>query len=100
MTTPTTPKKRGRPKGSGPKLPAKAKAKPRVKTAPKVEVKPAPATNSLPINPFIEFCIGRPHTKAKYFLLIVCSLNCFAKFMCEELFFAIIIIPLVSLSSL
>ena len=53
MTTPTTPKKRGRPKGSGPKLPAKAKAKPRVKTAPKVEVKPAPATNSLPVNPFI-----------------------------------------------
>jgi len=55
MTTPTTtPKKRGRPKGSGPKLPAKTKAKPRVKEAPKEEsVKPAPATNSLPVNPFI-----------------------------------------------
>ena len=52
MTTPTTtPKKRGRPKSTGPKLPAKAKAKPRVKVD--AEVKPAPATNSLPVNPFI-----------------------------------------------
>ena len=49
MTTPTTtPKKRGRPKGSGVKLPSKAKAKP----APKKEA-PAPATNSLPVNPFV-----------------------------------------------
>ena len=55
MTTPTTtPKKRGRPKSTGPKLPAKTKAKPRVKVEPKEEsVKPAPATNSLPTNPFI-----------------------------------------------
>ena len=55
MTTTPTPKKRGRPaKSSGPKLPAKTKAKPRVKAAPKEEdVKPAPATNSLPVNPFI-----------------------------------------------
>ena len=55
MTTTPTPKKRGRPaKSSGPKLPAKTKAKPRVKVAPKEEdVKPAPATNSLPVNPFI-----------------------------------------------
>ena len=54
MTTPTTtPKKRGRPKGSGPKLPAKSKAK-QVEVTPKEEsVKPAPATNSLPTNPFI-----------------------------------------------
>ena len=52
MTTPTTtPKKRGRQKSTGPKLPAKAKAKPRVKVD--AEVKPAPATNSLPVNPFI-----------------------------------------------
>ena len=52
MTTQTTtPKKRGRPKSTGPKLPAKAKAKPRVKGD--AEVKPAPATNSLPVNPFI-----------------------------------------------
>ena len=48
MTTPTTtPKKRGRPKSTGPKLPAKTKAKPRAKGKPKKE-KPAPATNSLP----------------------------------------------------
>ena len=48
-TTKTTPKKRGRPpKSTGPKLPAKAKAKPRVKTP-----AAAPATDSLPINPFI-----------------------------------------------
>ena len=55
MTTPTTtPKKRGRPKSTGAKLPAKSKAKPRVKEASKEEsVKPAPATNSLPVNPFI-----------------------------------------------
>ena len=54
MTTPTTPKKRGRPKSTGPKLPAKTKAKPRAKAEPKeVSVKPAPATNSLPTNPFI-----------------------------------------------
>ena len=56
MTTPTTtPKKRGRPaKSAGPKLPAKSKAKSRAKVAPKEEtVKPAPATNSLPVNPFI-----------------------------------------------
>ena len=55
MTTPTTtPKKRGRPKSTGPKLPAKTKAKARVKEEPKEEsVKPAPATNSLPTNPFI-----------------------------------------------
>ncbi len=51
MTTPTTtPKKRGRPKGSGPKLPAKSKAKP----APKVKAESVvPATDSLPVNPFI-----------------------------------------------
>ena len=50
MTTTPTPKKRGRPaKSSGPKLPAKTKAKPRVKA----DVKPAPDTNSLPSNPFI-----------------------------------------------
>ena len=50
MTTPTTPKQRGRPPKSttGPKLPAKAKSKPRVKEAPA-----APATDSLPINPFV-----------------------------------------------
>ena len=55
MTTPTTtPKKRGRPKSTGPKLPAKTKAKPMAKAEPKeVSVKPAPATNSLPVNPFI-----------------------------------------------
>ena len=57
MTTPTTtPKKRGRPKGSGPKLPAKSKANPRVKVSPAVKETPAavaPATNSLPVNPFI-----------------------------------------------
>ena len=54
MTTTPTPKKRGRPKSTGPKLPSKAKAKPRAKTEPKEEtVKPAPATNSLPVNPFI-----------------------------------------------
>ncbi len=54
MTTTPTPKKRGRPKSTGPKLPAKAKAKPRAKAAPKeADVKPAPATNSLPSNPFI-----------------------------------------------
>ena len=47
MTTTPTPKKRGRPKSTGPKLPAKAKAKPRVTAS------PAPATNSLPTNPFI-----------------------------------------------
>ena len=53
-TQTTTPKKRGRPKSTGAKLPAKSKAKPRAKAAPKVEsVKPAPATNSLPVNPFI-----------------------------------------------
>ena len=45
----TTPKKtRGRPKSTGPKLPAKTKAKPRAKANPA-----APATNSLPVNPFI-----------------------------------------------
>ena len=49
MTTPTTtPKKRGRPKGTGAKLPAKSKAKPRAKANPA-----APATNSLPVNPFV-----------------------------------------------
>ena len=52
MTTPTT-KKRGRPKSTGPKLPAKTKAKPRAKAAPKVAGAVAPATNSLPTNPFI-----------------------------------------------
>ena len=46
MTTPTT-KKRGRPKSTGPKLPAKTKAKPRAKAT------PVPATDSLPVNPFI-----------------------------------------------
>ena len=46
MTTPTTtPKKRGRPKSTGPKLPAKSKAK-QVEVAPKEKVK-------LPPNPFI-----------------------------------------------
>ena len=50
MTTPTTKKTRGRPKSTGPKLPAKTKAKPRVKAAPAAV---APATNSLPVNPFI-----------------------------------------------
>ena len=54
MTTTPTPKKRGRPKSTGPKLPAKTKSTPRVKAEPKEEsVKPAPATNSLPSNPFI-----------------------------------------------
>ena len=54
MTTTPTPKKRGRPKSTGPKLPVKTKAKPRAKAEPKeVSVKPAPATNSLPDNPFI-----------------------------------------------
>ena len=49
MTTPTTtPKKRGRPKGTGAKLPAKSKAKPRAKASPA-----APATDSLPVNPFV-----------------------------------------------
>ena len=48
MTTTPTPKKRGRPKSTGPKLPAKTKAKPRVKVTPS-----APDTNSLPVNPFI-----------------------------------------------
>ena len=50
-TTKTTPKKRGRPAKSttGPKLPAKSKAKP----APKPRTPAAPATDSLPINPFI-----------------------------------------------
>ena len=47
MTTPTT-KKRGRPKSTGPKLPAASKSKPRAKVNPA-----APATNSLPTNPFI-----------------------------------------------
>ena len=51
MTTPPPPKKRGRPKSTGAKLPAKSKATPRVKAS--AEVKPAPATNSLPTNPFI-----------------------------------------------
>ena len=54
MTTPTTtPKKRGRPKSTGPKLPSKAKAKPRAKAAPKEAAALAPATNSLPVNPFV-----------------------------------------------
>ena len=54
MTTPPTKKTRGRPKSTGPKLPAKTKATPSAKAAPKEEiVKPAPATNSLPVNPFI-----------------------------------------------
>ena len=54
MTTPTTKKTRGRPKGSGPKLPAKTKATPRATAAPKeASVKPVPATDSLPVNPFI-----------------------------------------------
>ena len=49
-TTKTTPKKRGRPaKSTGPKLPAKSKAKP----TPKPRTPAAPATDSLPINPFI-----------------------------------------------
>ena len=47
MTTPTTKKTRGRPKSTGPKLPAKTKAKPRAKAT------PVPATDSLPVNPFI-----------------------------------------------
>ena len=52
-TTKTTPKKRGRPaKNTGPKLPAKAKATPRPKTSVK-KTPTAPATDSLPINPFI-----------------------------------------------
>ena len=52
-TTKTTPKKRGRPaKNTGPKLPAKAKATPRPKTTVKKTPAP-PATDSLPINPFI-----------------------------------------------
>ena len=52
-TTKTTPKKRGRPaKNTGPKLPAKAKATPRPKTSVK-KTPAAPATDSLPINPFI-----------------------------------------------
>ena len=52
MTTPTTtPKKRGRPKSTGAKLPAKSKAKPRAKEIP--AEKSAPATNSLTTNPFI-----------------------------------------------
>ena len=46
MTTTPTPKKRGRPKSTGPKLPAASKAKKRT-------VKAAPATNSLPVNPFV-----------------------------------------------
>ena len=57
MTTQTTtPKKRGRPKSTGPKLPSKTKAQPRVKVSPAVKETPAavaPATNSLPVNPFI-----------------------------------------------
>lgn len=56
MTTPTTKKTRGRPKSTGPKLPAKTKAKPRVKASPAVKETPAaiaPSTNSLPTNPFI-----------------------------------------------
>ena len=54
MTTTPTPKKRGRPKSTGPKLPAKTKSTPRAKVEPKeVSVKPAPDTNSLPVNPFI-----------------------------------------------
>ena len=58
-TTKTTPKKRGRPaKNTGPKLPAKAKATPREKApAKKVEAAP-PATDSLPINPFIHEVLG------------------------------------------
>ena len=49
MTTPTTtPKQRGRPKSTGVKLPAKTKSQPRAKANPA-----APATNSLPVNPFI-----------------------------------------------
>ena len=46
MTTTQTPKKRGRPKSTGPKLPASSKAKKRT-------VKAAPDTNSLPVNPFV-----------------------------------------------
>ena len=53
MTTTPTPKKRGRPKSTGPKLPAKTKAKTRVKVTPKEAGAVAPATNSLPVNPFI-----------------------------------------------
>ena len=48
MTTTPTPKKRGSPKSTGAKLPAKSKAKPRAKSNPA-----APATNSLPHNPFV-----------------------------------------------
>ena len=48
MTTQTTPKKRGRPKSTGPKLPSKSKATPRVKVSPAI-----PDTNSLPTNPFV-----------------------------------------------
>ena len=52
-TTKTTPKKRGRPaKSAGPKLPAKSKATPRPKTTVK-KTPAAPATDSLPINPFV-----------------------------------------------
>ena len=48
MTTPTTtPKKRGRPKSTGVKLPAKTKSQQRAKANPA-----APATNSIPVNPF------------------------------------------------
>jgi hypothetical protein len=46
MTTTPTPKKRGRPKSTGPKLPASSKAKKRT-------VKAVPDTNSLPVNPFV-----------------------------------------------
>ena len=56
MTTTPTPKKRGRPNSTGAKLPAKSKATPRVKVSPAVKETPAavaPATNSLPVNPFI-----------------------------------------------
>ena len=48
MTTTKTTTKRGRPKSTGPKLPSKTKATPRVKATPA-----APATNSLPVNPFV-----------------------------------------------
>ena len=49
MTTQkTTPKKRGRPKSTGPKLPSKSKATPRVKVSPAI-----PDTDSLPTNPFV-----------------------------------------------
>ena len=57
-TTKTTPKKRGRPpKNTGPKLPAKSKATPRPKTTVK-KTPEAPATDSLPINPFIHEVLG------------------------------------------